>query len=384
MSCFLTSLLRVMSFASLTAFAVGDFNLKTSLDGEDDISGGRDEFFDKSMIVLFDLPDFSIISAYMLLVIVWAESFLLSRRHWMSSVRYRRTWLLGYLVFNALLYAIQVALYSFLLLPSINTEIMSDLIYITLTCLNLVFPLIWFLIYIYLTMEFAGFPYASPSAIGRLRSLSKLAVLWTVCRLVWGFVALTTVLNRLVISYHRSPLGYSIQMICIFIFTEILPIAISLKDENLHALTEASLSSQPSQLPQAQRQIIPPMAAARINPNMQLLNPHDVNTRYSFTGSEDLSNTIWMDSYAGGGALYNQELQSAAKVRVSLSDPFPPPSPNWTRKSIATQSRHSIGSIQPRGSGDHGSLASLISPRSSVTSEHPPRFAGGWLWWLGL
>jgi hypothetical protein len=109
MSCFLTSLLRVMSFATISAFTVGDFDLKSSLE-EDDISGdGKEEFFDKSMIVLFDLPDFSIISAYMLLVIVWAESFLLSRRHWMSAVRYRRIWLLGYLVFNTCLYLVQVS-----------------------------------------------------------------------------------------------------------------------------------------------------------------------------------------------------------------------------------------------------------------------------------
>jgi hypothetical protein len=75
MSCFLTSLLRVMSFGSLTAFNIGNYDLSASLDGKDDISTGRSEFFDKAMIVLFDFPDFSIISAYMLLTIIWAESF---------------------------------------------------------------------------------------------------------------------------------------------------------------------------------------------------------------------------------------------------------------------------------------------------------------------
>jgi hypothetical protein len=137
MSCFLTSILRVMSFTTITTFAVGELDLKSSLEGDDISENGKEEFFDKSMIVLFDLPDFSIISAYMLIVIVWAESFLLSRRHWMSSVHYRRTWLLGYLIFNSCLYTVQVssphlsvslhphscqqvALYSFLLLPSIN------------------------------------------------------------------------------------------------------------------------------------------------------------------------------------------------------------------------------------------------------------------------
>jgi hypothetical protein len=108
MSCFLTSILRVMSFTTITTFAVGEINLKSSLEGDDISENGKEEFFEKSMIVLFDLPDFSIISAYMLIVIVWAESFLLSRRHWMSSADYRRTWLLGYLIFNTCLYTVQV------------------------------------------------------------------------------------------------------------------------------------------------------------------------------------------------------------------------------------------------------------------------------------
>lgn len=43
-----------------------------------------------------------------------------SRRHWLSSFEFRRTWILGYLVFNALLYAVQVSLYSLMFMPSIN------------------------------------------------------------------------------------------------------------------------------------------------------------------------------------------------------------------------------------------------------------------------
>ena len=78
MSCFLTSILRVMSFLSLSGFLLSDYNLKSSLNGEDDVSSitKKDNFFDKAMIVLFDFPDFSIISSYMLISLVWAESFL--------------------------------------------------------------------------------------------------------------------------------------------------------------------------------------------------------------------------------------------------------------------------------------------------------------------
>ena len=43
-----------------------------------------------------------------------------SRRHWLSSFEFRRLWILGYLVFNTLLYLTQVSLYSLMFLPSIN------------------------------------------------------------------------------------------------------------------------------------------------------------------------------------------------------------------------------------------------------------------------
>ena len=109
-----------------------------------------------------------------------------------------------------------------------------------------------------------------------------------------------------------------------------------------------------------------------------------MNSRYSFSGSEDISGMVWLDNNPGGGPLYNppasdHQLSSLVspiqnlKGRVSLSDPYPPPaSPNihnWSRKSN-TLSNHL--------SND------LLSPRSSVTSEHSPRVAGGWFWWLGI
>jgi hypothetical protein len=140
---------------------------------------------------------------------------------------------------------------------------MSNLIYIALTAINLVFPLIFFLIYIYLSMEvclshsrppplilhssrgsLTPPPPPSPaSAIspnsvtsshfpltltvthsGSLDLLSPdlgllgsdhwsapLSLLLPSC-LIW-----CQVLNQLVVSYHDSPLGYSVQLVSPFI-----------------------------------------------------------------------------------------------------------------------------------------------------------------------
>jgi hypothetical protein len=44
----------------------------------------------QAVLVLFDLPDFMIISAYVLLALVWAEAFIQSRSHWLSVKQFRR------------------------------------------------------------------------------------------------------------------------------------------------------------------------------------------------------------------------------------------------------------------------------------------------------
>lgn len=44
----------------------------------------------QAVLVLFDLPDFMIISAYVLLALVWAEAFIQSRSHWLSVKHFRR------------------------------------------------------------------------------------------------------------------------------------------------------------------------------------------------------------------------------------------------------------------------------------------------------
>jgi hypothetical protein len=96
-------------------------------------------FFDKAALVMFDLPgentkhiiqqivhwqhfivDFCFVSAFVLLLIVWAESIINSRRHWLVARSFHRQWLLCYVVFNIILYTCQVSLYSLLFVTAVN------------------------------------------------------------------------------------------------------------------------------------------------------------------------------------------------------------------------------------------------------------------------
>jgi hypothetical protein len=120
MSCLLTSLLRCISFFSTSTMNYLKINIVIDTSG--DLNDSED-FLDKASLVIFDLPDFCIISAYVLLIVVWAEAMVMSRRHWLSTVSIKKNWILFYVVFNTVLYCLQVSLYSFLFVPSIDKVI---------------------------------------------------------------------------------------------------------------------------------------------------------------------------------------------------------------------------------------------------------------------
>jgi hypothetical protein len=71
MSCFLCCVLRVMSFTSIVVLNFGYINVDDTLNSEDE-----DTFLGAAMLVLIDFPNYVIISAYMLVAVVWAEAFL--------------------------------------------------------------------------------------------------------------------------------------------------------------------------------------------------------------------------------------------------------------------------------------------------------------------
>jgi len=56
--------------------------------------------------------------------------------------------------------------------------------------------------------------------------------MWTVARLVWGFVALTTVLQGWLANAHKTKELYSAVLVLIFLVTELVPFIMSL-DESL-------------------------------------------------------------------------------------------------------------------------------------------------------
>lgn len=222
MNCLLASFLRFLSFLSMAIFNYLEISisLEPGTSGTDEDQSKLEQFFYKASIVQFDLPDFCFVSAYVLLLVVWAEAILQSRRHWLSSYSFRRIWILGYFFFNILLYTVQVSLYSLLFFPNVDQRLLGDFIYLTLTVISIGVPILWLLCYMYLSIQFSGFPYLSDEARDRLDYLNGLGSFWTFTRLVWGILALTSVLNDWFDLTNRSVAFYSISLVrkrnCLF------------------------------------------------------------------------------------------------------------------------------------------------------------------------
>jgi hypothetical protein len=242
----LTSALRVMSFGSMAMLDLGrvDFQVEQSANVFDaDDASGTGEFFEKASLVLFNFPDFCCVSAYVLLLVVWAETYLKSRRHWYSSFRFRKVWMLGYFIFNIILYVSQLIIYSMLLLPSVDKYYETSLMYLTLAAFNLVLPILWLILYLYLAIVFSGFPFSTASDKLRLRILSQLGMVWTFARLGWGLAALTSVLRGWLVEASRSRLFYSLVLVTVFLVVEIIPVIFSLQENVLQSLSERDLTA---------------------------------------------------------------------------------------------------------------------------------------------
>lgn len=87
-SCLMLCCLRVTAFTSMACL-----NAYSSSSRADDDSvlpnSSNHILFEKAMLVLFDLPDYCFLGAYLLLLLKWGDVFMLSRRHWLNDHSYR-------------------------------------------------------------------------------------------------------------------------------------------------------------------------------------------------------------------------------------------------------------------------------------------------------
>jgi len=106
LSVLLVSVLRIMTILGVAAMNVANIRAHYSLQPSQHRGGKTQDFYDEAMTVLFDLPNSIVVSTYVLLTLVWAECFLEARFHTENAMYWKRRLLIGFMVFNALLYAV--------------------------------------------------------------------------------------------------------------------------------------------------------------------------------------------------------------------------------------------------------------------------------------
>ena len=160
----LVSVVRVMTNIGVAAMNIANVRAhyklspqssESSSSGDGDIPRDKHQlFYDKSMTVLFDLPNCMVVSTYVLLTLVWAECFVKARLHTESAATLKKTWLIYFMIFNSLLYATQLTLYGSLFLAP-PTKVVRSVIYVGITGINFTAVLLVLTFYIYLNCRFS-------------------------------------------------------------------------------------------------------------------------------------------------------------------------------------------------------------------------------------
>ncbi|CAI5712695.1 unnamed protein product [Hyaloperonospora brassicae] len=203
------------------------------------------DFYNKVVAVLFNLPDFLFVSSYLLLVLVWAEAFQSSRRHWFSAAAFRRKWMIFYLVFNGGLYLTQLVLYASLFLYDKNgifdddkedrLSVIPETIFYLVAAADLFLPIIIFSTWLYLTLSLSGFPMKSQSAELRLQWVGRLVMAWSVGRILYSVMTLLTFTKGWFNVHREDASAQAMLLVVVFFAAELIPIYLTL-DKRLLAM----------------------------------------------------------------------------------------------------------------------------------------------------
>jgi hypothetical protein len=146
----LVCLVRIMTLILVAAMNIANVRAHYSLQPTSKNQG----FYDKAMTVLFDLPNCIVVSTYVLLTLVWSECFLESRFHTESVVKWKKRWLLLYMIFNSMLYGTQLILYTCIFFAR-KSNVVRTIIYAAITGINFASVFLVLLLYLYLNVRFS-------------------------------------------------------------------------------------------------------------------------------------------------------------------------------------------------------------------------------------
>jgi hypothetical protein len=153
----LVCMVRIMTILGVAMMNIANVRAHYSLQPPHSHNSAGDRhqsFYDKSMTVLFDLPNCMVVSTYVLLTLVWAECFVEARLHTESARQLKNTWLIYFMIFNSALYVAQLTLYGSIFLAP-PTRVIRSVIYVGITGINFIAVLLVLIFYVYLNIRFS-------------------------------------------------------------------------------------------------------------------------------------------------------------------------------------------------------------------------------------
>jgi len=216
-----------MSFVGVTAMDIANVRAHYSPSPSKLAHDRIQRFYDASMTVLFDLPNTIVVSTYVLLTLVWSECFLQSRLHTESAIKWKTLWLVGYTIFNFLLYSTQLILYVLVFWPGTRSSsmIVKSVLYAAMTGINFIAVFLVCVLYYYLNLKFAGFPFRSRHTRESLKKISLVFALWSASRITWAIAMLTVFIYGIeLLQDSNSPYLTPIMLFVLLLLCEILPI----------------------------------------------------------------------------------------------------------------------------------------------------------------
>jgi hypothetical protein len=176
--------------------------------------------------IVMNVGDFQSVATYLLLIVCWVEMQQASRGSFFDERKTRRDGLIAYGVLNALLCLVQLGLYAAVLAgpAALASSLLRD-VYACIAALNFLLPLALLAAYAAVqTCLFSGFPFRSAEARTNWADFNRLALWWTLSRLLWAVASVFAANNLFVAAV--SAIGdwlFTVAISSVFILAELLP-----------------------------------------------------------------------------------------------------------------------------------------------------------------
>lgn len=222
--------IRAISFGALTVLDIKKAKYETTT---------GNEIWYPLEVILFSLPEFCMISTYVLLFFHWMETYLFTHEQFLvlSKARFRKNWRIGFAILTFISYATLLALYAVLCFKADNliaTSPTTWAINLATSVANFAIPFLFLVVYFYLAcILLSGFPLRqSALARAKLRKLTRVLLVWTFGRLVRGTMILIDTQHytswKLILGTSESYI-FPIIVITTLVISECLPVFVILE-----------------------------------------------------------------------------------------------------------------------------------------------------------